>query len=284
MYGEYDPDVLDYAHWARSIRGLSNNTIRVRIDLLQRLYVHTARPLRNLAPGHLLAFERIAIAGRAPETRRAYACHIRAFYRWAGQTGIVTDDPSNMLTLPVVPRHLPRPIDEDDLAAAILGARPKLRAMLTLAAYAGLRCIEIAGLDWIDLRREQDGQAFIHVRKGKGCKERTVEVGRTVVQALQAYGVKRRGPVFLGLEGRPIDPKSVSRAINRHLAGLDIPATAHQLRHRYGTIAYQLSRDLRMVQDQMGHSSPDTTAGYTRASAEAAARMVAAMDDMAPRP
>ena len=54
----------------------------------------------------------------------------------------------------------------------------------------------------------------------------------------------------------------------------------HQLRHRYGTMAYQLSRDLRMVQEQMGHASTITTAGYTRPSAEAAARMVAAMDGL----
>ncbi len=282
MYGAFDPDVLDYAHWARSIRGLSDNTIRVRLDLLQRVHVHAGRPLRELEPGHLLAFERIAIAGRAPETRRAYVCHVRAFYRWAKAAGIVNDDPAELLTIPIVPRHLPRPIEEDDLAAALAVARPKMRAMLVLAAYAGLRCVEIAGLDWADLRREQQDQtAFIHVRKGKGLKERIVEVGITVVRALQAYGIKRRGPMFLGQDGRQIDPKSVSRAGNRFLARHDIPATMHQLRHRYGTQMFQVSLDLRMVQEQMGHASPVTTAGYARQSAEAARCAVGLLDQRA---
>lgn len=87
--------------------------------------------------------------------------------------------------------------------------------------------------------------------------------------------------MFLGLDNHQIEPKSVSRAGNRHLAPHGIEATMHQLRHRYGTVAYQLSQDLRMVQDQMRHASPQTTAAYTRTSAKAAARMVAAMDSLA---
>ena len=282
--GGIDADLLAYIHWARSIKGLSDNTVRVRLDFLQRLSVFLDLPLRDVQPGHLLRFEKVAIAGRAPESRRTYTCHIRAFYRWALQTGIVTDDPSTLLTLPQVPRRLPRPIEEDDLAVALQAARPKMRAILTLAAFAGLRSIEIAGLEWQDFRREPDGSAFIHVRKAKGARERTVEVGLTVTQALQAYGVKRRGPMFIGVEGAPMAPKSVSRAGNRHLARHGIEATMHQLRHRYGTVAYQLSRDLRMVQNQMGHASPTTTAGYTRASAEAAAKMVRQMDATLPSP
>lgn len=273
-----DLDLLEYAHWARNIRGLSDNTIRVRFDLLNRLSIYLGIPLRQAAAGQLLNFERLAIAGRSPETRRAYACHVRAFYRWLKAGGLISEDPSVMLTLPVIPRHLPRPIAEDELAAALDCARPKMRAMLTLAAYAGMRCIEIAGMDWSDLHREPNGAAYIHVRKGKGAKERTVEVGQAVLRALQGYGIKRRGPVFLGADGAAIEASSVSRSGNRFLARHGIDATMHQLRHRYGTVAYQLSRDLRLVQDQMGHASPRTTAGYTRPSADAAGRMVAQMD------
>lgn len=275
---ELDADMIEYAHWAREIRGLADNTIRVRLDLLYRLSTFLGRPLREAEPGTLLRFERLAIAGRAPESRRAYVCHIRAFYRWAMQQGFITADPSTMLTVPKVPRHLPRPIDEDDLAVALVSARPKMRAMLTLAAYAGLRAVEIAAMDWSDFHREPNGAAFVIVRHGKGDKSRTIEIGQTVVRALQAFGVHRRGPVFLGADGQRINARSVSSACNRFLRRHGIDATLHQLRHRYGTVAYQLSRDLRMVQEQLGHASPQTTAGYTRPSADAAARMVALMD------
>lgn len=276
--GVHDADLLDYCFWATNVRGLSENTVRVRLDFLHRLSEFTGVNLRDVEPHHLLRFEKVAIAGRAAESRRAYVCHLRAFYRWARCTGLIEHDPTEVLTLPVVPQHLPRPIEEDDLADALDTARPKMRAMLTLAAFAGLRCCEIATLDWSDFRREPDGTAFIVVRKGKGSKQRTVEAGRTVVQALQIYGPKRRGPMFLGQDGAQIGARSVSSSINRFLRVHGIDATAHQLRHRFGTIGYQLSKDLRMLQEQMGHASPNTTAGYARPSADAAARMVALMD------
>ena len=277
MTNGFDPDLLDYCFWARDIKGLADNTIRVRMDLLHRLHQYADAPLRDLQPGHLLGFERVAIAGRSAETRRAYSCHLRAFYRWAKQTGIVSEDPSTLLTLPHIPKHLPRPIEEDDLDLALQGARPKMQAMIVLAAWAGLRCCEIASLDWSDFRRDPDGSAFLHVH-GKGDKDRRVEIGQRVIKALQAYGPRRRGAMFLGQDGRQIEAKSVSRSINRYLQRQGVDATAHQLRHRYGTVAYQLSRDLRMVQMQMGHASSSTTEGYTRPSAEAASAMVRKMD------
>lgn len=168
LTGGIDPDVLEYAHWARNVRGLSDNTIRVRVDLLHRLAIFAGQPLRTLEPGHLLRFERLAIAGRSPETRRAYASHLRSFYKWLKAGQAISEDPSTMLTMPVVPKHLPRPIAEEDLAKALATARPKMAAMLTLAAYAGLRCVEISGLDWSDLHRDQ-GRHDVHPRpQGQG--------------------------------------------------------------------------------------------------------------------
>lgn len=281
MSPSYDPDLLDWAFWSREIRGLAPNTVRVRMDFVHRLNVFTGIPLREVTPEMLLRFERVAIAGRSPETRRAYTCHVRAFFRWAKQRGIIELDPTEVLTIPRVPRHLPRPVEEPDLTLALAAAKPKMRAMITLAAYAGLRTVEIAGLDWQDLRREPDGSAYLYIRHAKGDRDRTVEIGTVVIKALQAYGVQRRGPMFLGLDGHPIEAKSVSSAINRFLKELGVEATAHQLRHRYGTMLYSLSRDLRVVQEQLGHASPQTTAGYTRPSAEAAARAVKALDALA---
>ncbi|MCW2900025.1 MAG: hypothetical protein JWO67_2290 [Streptosporangiaceae bacterium] len=285
--GGWDPDLVDFLHWSRNLRGLADNTLRVRIDLLRRLSEFLPVPLRAATADQLLDFEKVAIAGRAAETRRVYAVHIRSLYRWMRTAGLITDDPAAVLTMPVLARRLPRPISEEDLAIALANARPKLHAMLTLEAFGGLRCCEVAGLEWSDLRREHDGRAYLHIRHGKGGHGRVVEVGTIVIRALQAYGVKRRGPMFLGVDGAQITANAVSRAINRHLLRLDIDATAHQLRHRYASIAYRLSRDLRMVQEMLGHASPNTTAGYARPSDEAAARMVAALDQLGlpmPRP
>ena len=280
--GVHDADLLDFAFWALHVRGHSRNTVRTRLDFLHRLSEFVGIPLRDVEPHHLLKFERVAIAGKAPESRRSYTCHIRSFYRWAKTTGIVEHDPSEVLTIPHVPQHLPRPIGEDHLAVALAAARPKMTAMLTLAAYAGLRCCEIGALQWQDICREDDGTTYIRVQ-GKGAKERRVEIGEIVVRALQAHGMKRRGPVFIGLNGKQMGAKSISASGNRFLQLNGVPATMHQLRHRYGTQMYRVSLDLRMVQMQLGHSSPATTQVYTMPSSDSAAKAIRALDRLATR-
>jgi integrase len=54
----------------------------------------------------------------------------------------------------------------------------------------------------------------------------------------------------------------MSREIREFLGNLGIDATAHQLRHWFGTNIYAASRDIRLTQELMGHASPITTAGY----------------------
>lgn len=169
---------------------------------------------------------------------------------------------------------LPRPISEPDLAVAIDQADRLMAAWLTLAAYAGLRCAEIAGLVRSDVI-EADHLLRI---MGKGRKERLVPMGDKVAAALDAYGLPRRGPVFTRPRGSAYPPAMVSREIAIYLESRGIDATAHQLRHRFGTRAYRASRDLRLVQELMGHGSPVVTAGYAAWDQDAGAACVALLD------
>lgn len=276
--GDIDNDVAMHLHWASNLRGLRPNTLRTRRTVLTRARVIIDRPLRDAQIGHLQAWEAQAVVGRSPESRRAYVGHLRAFYRWGIAAGIVTDDPTVMLTQPKIPKPLPRPIGEEDLRLAIDSASPKLAAMLTLMCDAGLRCMEVAQLQWSDL--EVGEQAWLTVRDGKGGKDRVVPIGATVIMALRRYGWKQRGYVFLGHNARPIRPSSVSVIANNHLARLGIPYTAHKLRARYATQAAQVA-DLLTVADLLGWTSLRTAQHYVRPDKNKAADIVAAMDKLA---
>lgn len=278
MTGIKDMDLTRHLHWAEHLRGLRPNTIRTRRAVLNRLRVVIDTPLREAHIGHLMAWETEVVSGLSPESRRAYVGHVHSFYRWAMSAGIVTDDPSVMLTNPKIPKPLPRPIGEEDLRLAIDAASPKLAAMLTLMADAGLRCMEVAHLQWQDI--ELGDEAWLTIRDGKGGKDRQVPVGATVIQALRRFGWKQRGYVFLGHNGRPIKEASVSVIANNHLARLGIPFTAHKLRARYATQAARVA-DLTLVAELLGWSSLKTAQHYVKPDRQRSADVVAAMDNLA---
>ena len=279
MQDALDTDVVNHLFWARDIRGLSPETIRIRRAVLERLADTIHIPLRYAEPEHLLHWQQRVLPGKAAETRRAYVNHVSAFYTWLQRQQVISSNPATVLDRPRTGRGMPRPIAEDDLARAIRAAGLKLRAMIVLTAYAGLRTMEVAALRWSDLRH--DGEGWSLLVSGKGRKERIVPVGEYVVRTIREYSWGRRGPVFLGRDGRQISANAVSQAINHHYARLGIDATAHCGRHRYITVGVEELGDVVLMQHMAGHESLQTTQVYAAYSRAKAARLVAALDERA---
>lgn len=254
-------------------RGLMPSTIDRR-----RSYLWTfARwlgdtPITAATSGDVEAF--LARKPLQARTRYSWLSHLSSFYRWAIRHGHADHDPTATIERPRLRRLLPRPIDEDSLALALSRADRRMHAWLMLAAYAGLRCAEIAGLD-------RDGvlvpERLLRVT-GKGYKDRIVPLRDDVLASLNRYGLPRSGPVFLHpVSRKPFRPAEVSREGALFLDSLGVDATMHKLRHRFGTRAYEECQDIRVVQELLGHASPVTTAGYTAYSQQRAARAVHAL-------
>lgn len=271
-----DRDIINHLFWAREIRGLAEETIRVRRGVLDRLSDTIGMPLREAHIGNLQRWQQLVLVGKAPQTRRAYVNHVAAFYKWAVRYELRGDNPAVLLTRPKVPKSLPHPIGAEDLARAIAEANPKLAAMITLTAYAGLRCMEVAGLRWSDVHEGPDGWSLFV--RGKGRKERIVPVGQVVVQALRGYGWGRRGPVFFGRDAGQITANAVSQAINAHYARLKIRATAHDGRHHYISVGVEELGDVVLMQQLAGHESLATTQVYAAFSTAKAARLIEVLD------
>lgn len=208
-----------------------------------------------------------------PRTRYTYLSSLHGFYGWAIREGRTEHDPTATIVRPKLRRTLPRPITDGDLEMALRMAPVDLRAWLVLMAYAGLRCAEVAGLRAEDVMWDQRLLRVI----GKGRHERLVPMHEAVVDALTVYRVPRSGAVFRRPHGGPWGPAHVSRRVSAYFADLGIEATAHQLRHWFGSRTYAACRDLRVVQELLGHQSPTTTAVYTAFSHTEAAAAVAAL-------
>jgi integrase/recombinase XerC len=195
----------------------------------------------------------------AARTRYCYVSHVACFWRWLVLEGHAETDITLRVARPKLRRGLPRPVSTEDVATALSAAQDgPMRAMLALAAFAGLRCAEISGMERTDVLERKRPTPLLVITHAKGGRERIVPMHHVVRQALLAMPMPARGRLF------EWSPEQVSGRMRRHLHGCGIEASAHQLRHWFATEAYELSGgDLRMLQELLGHASPTTTAIYT---------------------
>jgi integrase/recombinase XerC len=263
------------------LRGLSPATITQRRRSLNRLARSLGKPLLDVTEADLTAWQEGLVG--SPRYLANQLANCASFYAWACDTAeVIPTNPARRLVRPKVPKGIPRPMAEERLSMAIAGAPVDVRCWLVLGAYAGLRAGEMARLQRQDVLDTAEPPVLIV--NGKGGKQRIVPASPRVLFELRAYGMPSRGYIFRRRDTRPgpPSPARVSQLVNGYLHDIGIEDTGHATRHRFGTRAYQRSRDIRMVQDLLGHSDPGTTAGYAAFAAEAAAAIVASLDDTPP--
>ena len=137
---------------------------------------------------------------------------------------------------------------------------------------AGVRVSELVGLNSGDI----DLDGAMAVVTGKGNKDRVVLFGKPGVVALHAYfrdgrpqlAVDAEPAVFLNRWGKRMTARSIQLLIKKHAtsAGILEDLHPHLLRHSFATHLLDGGADLRIVQDLLGHSSPNTTQIYTHVS------------------
>jgi integrase/recombinase XerC len=143
-------------------------------------------------------------------------------------------------------------------------------ALVEILYGSGLRAGEAVGLDWRDVALAQ-GQ--VHVRAGKGGKDRIVPLTSAARAALRALGaVSRRAsggasPVFVGSRGTRLAVRSVGRIVARAMRDAGVAeVNPHALRHSCATHLLDDGADLRSIQELLGHASLSTTQRYTHVS------------------
>lgn len=245
-------------------KGHSKQTIKDRGKLLRRLDDVLPMGLPRATIEELEDFLAGPETGWAAETRATYYTTITGFFRWAcdPRNPRLSYDPAESLSRPPVPAGVPKPASEEQLQKA-LGVPAPWNAAVALAAYASARCCEVARLS-----REHITETETRLL-GKGGKVRVVPTHR-VVWALVADLPPGRIVVREKHPDRPADGEYVSdrtRAVFRRagMPGLSL----HWFRHRFATMTLRprehggAGASLRVVQELMGHASPQTTARYT---------------------
>lgn len=239
-------------------KGLTSRTIETRLNYLKRIE-HLGSPA-EITGVQLLDWA--ATYDWQPETRHSCYSTLRGFYKYLFMAGKIDDNPAGIL--PAIKRHppSPRPIPEGLYAKALKDAPEKPRLALELAGYAGLRRSEIPQVNTKDLVEDLLGLSL--VVHGKGNKERLVPLTNKLAVDIQ-INAGRAGWAFTSQQtGSHINSEWLAKLVKPYLP----PGfTLHSLRHRFATVCYQRTGDIRAVQMLLGHEDLATTQRYIQVDA-----------------
>jgi integrase/recombinase XerD len=158
----------------------------------------------------------------------------------------------------------------------------KHRAMLATVYSCGMRCGDLINLKISDLDTQR---MLIHLKKGKGNKDRIVPLSKKLVELLRDYYKTYRPKKYMfegSAKGEPYSETSIRQIFRSAVgkAGIKKPAKLHWLRHSYATHLLESGTDLRYIQEILGHNSSRTTEIYTHVTLHSIQNIRNPFDDL----
>lgn len=252
MHGAW-VDAIERYEAALRVGDYPAGTIYLRNYHLRRFAKHAQVPVEQVAKAHVLAFLDAPLW--AASYKRSYRVTLRAFFRWARDEGLIRANPMKGIKSVAAPIGQPRPAPEAAVREGQAASDPRVRMMVRLGAFAGLRCCEICRVHSDDVF-QTNGKYYLRVL-GKGRKIRIIPVPVSLAQEISAAD----GWLFPGQIDGHLSAAYVSKLVSR---ALPEGWTAHTLRHRFASRAYVgTGKDIRAVQELLGHASVATTQIYT---------------------
>ena len=263
----YESQLLAFVDWAAE-RGVNRPTevTQPMLERYQRALFYRRKP------------------DGSPLSVRAQVGHLvalRALFRWLARQRRVLFDPAAALELPRTRRLLPRGVLSVEEVERVL-AQPDLdtpegvrdRAVMETLYSTAMRAQEAAGLGVFDL---DAGRGVVHIRAGKGARERVVPIGERALLWVDRYLLEARPALvvppddqvlFVSNRGGALSAKRMSTMVRPYVvaAGVGKPGACHLFRHTAATLMLEGGADLRYVQELLGHADPATTTIYTRVS------------------
>ncbi len=248
------------------LRNLSPKTIEVYVHAVAKFARHFQQSPADLGPTHVRQYQLHLIEQRVSWSQFNQAvCALRFLYN------VTLKRPHIIEHLPFAkrPRILPDVLTRDDVARLLAAALPgRDRALLETAYACGLRLRELLGLRVADV---DSARMVLHVRQGKGKKDRLVPLPPHLLDVLRGYWREQRPTTWLFAGKKPgaaLTDGAVQRICRRTAcrAGLTKRIHPHTLRHSFATHLLEAGVDLLSVQAVLGHSHFNTTANYLHIS------------------
>ncbi len=267
-------------------RHYSANTVRAYVRTVEDLARYFKRRPGRLGPEHIRQYQAHLFRDRklAANTVAQRVAALRFFYiKTLGQEWNLDRAP-----YPKRPRRLPNTLSRQEVARLIDAADSAFHRMIVMTLYAtGVRRLELTQLEIQDIDSER---MVVHVRNGKGGKDRDVMLSEQLLVALREYvrGLRRKPERWLFPGGSkhtgnyPIGGSTVWNACHdaAERCGITKPAHPHILRHCFATHLLEAGADLRTIQMLLGHRDLEETARYLHLSAKRLRDVASPLDSL----
>ena len=245
------------------LRNYSPRTVETYVTGVVRLARHFNRSPDLLGPDDIRAFQLHLLARKVSWCLfNQTVCALRFLY------AVTLSRPAMVSHIPFGKRPKTIPISimsPEEVVRFLDAAMPgRDRTLLDVAYSCGLRLQELLGLQVGDI---DSARMVVHVRRGKGQKDRLVPLSPRLLEVLRVYWRKGRPKSWL-FPGPDADKALTDGGVQRMCrrtgvrAGLSKRITPHTLRHSYATGLLEAGVDLLTIQKLLGHRSFSTTLIY----------------------
>jgi integrase/recombinase XerD len=252
-------------------RNYAQNTVRSYISAVEEFAAYFNKRPDQLGPEHIRAYqvhlfrERKLTSGTVEQRGAA----LRFFFVKTLRRPYLPDD----IPFPKRQRRLPTVLSQDEAARLIDSASNLMHRAILMTLYGtGLRRAEVCSLKVLDIDSER---MVIHVRHGKGDRDRDVLLSPKLLETLREYWRWMRPKTYLfpGMVNNwradvPINHKVVWGAVKEaaERAGIKKRVSPHTLRHSFATHMLEAGADLRTIQMLLGHAKLADTTVYLHLS------------------
>ena len=192
-----------------------------------------------------------------PKTFHRIISTLSSFYRFLYTQGAVTANPLTGIDRPRIKQQDVKYLKHNQVLRLLDSIEDPRDKLIVRTIYAtGVRVSELCNMNIEDIDFDEH---TIRIR-GKGDKMRTVFIDDdTRADILKFIGNRIEGPVFVGQQGKNISSRAIQHIFKNYApSGI----TPHKIRHSYASELYKRSKNLRVVQENLGHTSIKTTEIY----------------------
>ena len=278
LSNETKDKIIEFTKWLYQMR-YSESTIKTYTSMIKLFFRNNNKKVDEITKKDVESFnnEYVLKKGYSYVYQNQLVNALKLFYKYNTKSILDLEE----LDRPKKSKKLPEVLSIDEVKLILSSIKNiKHKTLLSLLYSCGLRIGEALNtkINAIDLNRK-----LLHIKSGKGRKDRFVPISPTMVSLLKNYITLYKPKEFLfeGQNNPYYSSVSARKVLNKakSICRIQKEITLHTLRHSYATHLLENGTDIRFIQELLGHNNPKTTMIYTHVSTTSLEKIKNPFDD-----